>query len=204
MKLYYTPGACSLAPHIVLMEAGYDAETVKVDLKTKKTASGEDFNQINDKSAVPYLVLDTGEGLSENAVILQYLADQKPEAKLAPKLGTFERVRLNEMLNFITTELHKGFFPFFVELGGNAKDIYTKKLQKNFAYLAKKLEGKQYLTGDFSIADAYLYVMLTWAAKFHIDLSASPTLAEFKARMESRPKVQETREAEGLPKAEAA
>jgi glutathione S-transferase len=204
MKLYYTPGACSLVPHIVLREAGYEFDLEKVDLKSKKTAGSEDFTQINDKGAVPYLVLDDGEGISENAVILHYLADQKPEAGLAPKAGSFNRVRLDEIVNFITTELHKGFFPFFVDLGGSAKDVYTKRLQKNFAYLAKKLEANDYLFGDFSIADPYLYVMLTWAGKFNLDLSASPALADFKARMEARSAVQEAREAEGLTQAKAA
>lgn len=205
MKLYYTPGACSLVPHIVLREAGYAFDLEKVDLKAKKTENGEDFTGINDKGAVPYIVLDNGEGISENAVMLQYLADQKPESGLAPKAGSFERVRLNELVNFITTELHKCFFPFFVDLGGSAKEVYTQRLQKNFAYLAGKLGAGPYLTGkQFTIADAYLYVMLTWAGKMNVDLSAYPQLAEFKNRVEARPAVQQAREAEGLSKAKAA
>lgn len=174
MKLYYTPGACSLAAHIVLCEAGYAFDLEKVNLKTKKTEAGIDFNTVSEKSAVPLLLLDNGETVSEASVVVQYLADQKPESGLAPKLGTFERVRLNEWLNFIATEIHKGFFPFIVGLGTEAKEVYRKKLSRHFAYIASPMG---------------------------IDTSAWPILGEYMRRIEARPKVREARMAEGLPEA---
>lgn len=201
MKLYYAPGACSLAVHIVLCEAGYTFDLEKVDLKTKKTESGQDYNTISEKSTVPLLVLDNGQKISEASVILQYLADQKPESELAPRPGTFERVRLNEWLNFLSAEVHKSFYPFFVDIGDEAREAYRKKLEHNFAYIAGKLEGKPYLMGEqFTIVDAYLYVLLTWARHMNIDISPWPMLGDYMRRIESRPKVQEAREAEGLPR----
>ena len=204
MKLYYTPGACSLAAHIVLCEAGYAFDLEKVDLKTKKTEFGKDFNMISEKSAVPLLLLDNDQTVSEVSVIIQYLADQKPESGLAPQFGTFERVRLNEWLNFIAAEVHKSFYPYFVEMGTEAKEAYRKKLDRHFGYIADKLKGKPYLTGEqFTIADAYLYTLLTWTGFTKIDISAWPVLGEYMRRIEPRPKVQEARMAEGLPKAVA-
>ncbi|MDQ3186880.1 MAG: glutathione transferase GstA [Pseudomonadota bacterium] len=200
MKLYYTPGACSLAAHIVLCEAGYEFALERVDLKTKKTEFGKDFNVINEKSAVPLLLLDDDQVVSEASVIIQYLADKKPESGLAPKLGTFERVRLNEWLNFIAAEVHKSFYPFFAGMGADAKDAYLKKLGRHFTYIAGKLKGKPYLTGEYTIADAYLYTLLTWTGSLKIDISAWPVLGDYMRRIESRPKVQEARAAEGLPK----
>lgn len=204
IKLYYTPGACSLAAHIVLCEAGYAFDLEKVDLKTKKTESGKNFNMISEKSAVPLLLLDNGQTVSEVSVIIQYLADQKPESGLAPQFGTFERVRLNEWLNFIAVEVHKSFYPYFVEMGTEAKEAYHKKLERHFGYIADKLKGKPYLTGEqFTIADAYLYTLLTWTGFTKIDISAWPVLGEYMPGIESRPKVHEARMAEGLPKAVA-
>ena len=200
MKLYYTPGACSLAAHIVLREAGYEFTLERVDLKTKKTESGKDFNAINEKSSVPFLLLDEDRTVSEASVIIQYLADEKPESGLAPKPGTFERVRLNEWLNFIAAEVHKSFYPFFAGMGEDAKDAYRKKLGRHFAYIASKLQAKPYLTGKYTIADAYLYTLLTWTTPLKIDISAWPVLIDYMRRIESRPKVQEARAAEGLPK----
>ena len=201
MKLYYTPGACSLAAHIVLLEAGYAFDLEKVDLKIKKTESGKDFNTISEKSAVPLLLLDNDQTVSEVGVIIQYLADQKPESGLAPKLGSFERVRLNEWLNFIAAEVHKSFYPFFAGMGADAKEGYLKKLGRHFSYIAGKLKEKPYLTGEqYTIADAYLYTLLTWTGPLKLDISAWPALGEYMRRIESRPKVQEARAAEGLPK----
>lgn len=200
MKLYYTPGACSLAAHIVLREAGYEFTLERVDLKTKKTEFGKDFNAISEKSSVPLLLLDEDLTISEVNVIIQYLADQKPDSSLAPKLGTFERVRLNEWLNFIAAEVHKSFYPFFAGMGEEVKDAYLKKLGRHFTYIASKLQVKPYLTGKYTIADAYLYTLLTWTTSLKIDISAWPALIDHMRLIESRPKVQEARAAEGLPK----
>jgi glutathione S-transferase len=183
-----------------LREAGYEFTLERVDLKTKKTESGKDFNGINEKSSVPFLLLDEDRTVSEASVIIQYLADQKPESGLAPKPGTFERVRLNEWLNFIAAEVHKSFYPFFADMGEDAKDAYRKKLGRHFAYIASKLQAKPYLTGKYTIADAYLYTLLTWTTSLKIDISAWPVLIDYMRRIESRPKVQEARAAEGLPK----
>ncbi|MDO9462028.1 MAG: glutathione transferase GstA [Alphaproteobacteria bacterium] len=199
MKLYYSPGACSLSPHIVLREAGYDFDMEKVDLKTKLTQAGEDFNKINEKSAVPVLMLDNGEIITEGPAIVQYLADQKPGAGLAPKNGTIERVRLQEWLNYISTELHKTFGPLFAPVGHEATVNARKKLEGNFAFLERKLKDRKYLMGDqFTVADAYLFTILSWTKFIQMDLATWPVLAEYQKRVSSRPKVQETLKAEGL------
>lgn len=205
MKLYFSPGACSLSPHIVLREAGYDFDLEKVDLKSKKTEKGADFNSVHQKSYVPQLQLDNGEVLSEGAVIVQYLADQKPESGLAPKAGTFERVRLNEWLNFISAEIHKSFSPFFYGLNEETREFYRKKLERGFKFISEKLEGKKYLMGDqFTVADAYLFTVLNWTRVLKIDTSAFPLLNEYMERIAARPKVQEALKAEGLTAKEAA
>lgn len=196
MKLYYTPAACSLAVHIILSEAGFDFEKEKVDLKTKKTESGTDFNTISKKSATPYLVLDNGEGLSEGVVINQYLADLKPESNLAPKQGSFERVRLNEWMNYISTELHKSFFPFFAGLNDETKSVYREKLKKNFGFVAEGIKGPYLMGEQFTIADAYLYTIATWLKLAELDTNSWPKLAEFMKKVESRPKVKAVLEAE--------
>lgn len=201
MKLYYAPAVCSLSPHIVLQEAGYTYDIEKVDLKTKKTETGADYNTVSEKGAVPMLVLDNGECLTEGAVIVQYLADQKPECNLAPKNGTWERVRLQEWLNYIATEMHKSHFAVFnaEKVGEKARDVYVAKIKKTYDYVSSKLQGKQYLLGDqFTVADAYLFTVLNWHKGANIDLSAWPTLTAYCQRVAGRPAVQAVMQAEGL------
>jgi glutathione S-transferase len=200
MKLYYSPGVCSLSPHIVLREAGLVAELVKVDLKTKKTQNKQDFVTIVDKNYVPALELDNGEILTEGAVIVQYLADQNPDAKLLPASGSLERYRVQEWLNFIGSEIHKAHWPLFhPETGAAAQDIYREKLGKTYSYLSSKLEGKSYLMGEtFTIADAYLFTVLNWHKFVNINLNEWPLLIAYIDRVKARPKVQETLKAEGL------
>ncbi len=199
MKLYYSRGACSLAPHIVLLEAGLPFTLEKVDLKTKKTEHGGDLTAINPKGAVPTLQLDDGRVLTEGAAIVQYLADQKPETGLAPRAGTFERYQLMEILNYIASEVHKGFSPLFNPgLPADWKSVVLANLDKKFQWLSGYLGTKQYLTGDtFTVADAYLFTILGWSPHVGIDLSKWPTLTAYLARVERRPKVQEALRAEG-------
>jgi len=203
MKLYYSPGACSMSPHIVLREAGANFDLEQVDLKTKTTKAGADFKAINPKGMVPVLKLDNGEVLTEGPAIVQYIADQKPQAGLAPAAGTLERARLQEWLNFITSELHKGFTPLFNPNTPDAyKTIALEKLRERFGYLDKQLAGKQHLMGDkFTVADAYLFTVLGWTKFLSIDLSPWPNVTAYLARVAQRPKVQETLSAEGLTKA---
>jgi glutathione S-transferase len=201
MKLYFTPGACSLSPHIVLSEAGFPYTLEQVDLKTKLTASGEDFNTINAKSAVPVLELDNGERLTEGSAIIQYLADQQPSNQLAPANGTLERTRLQEWLNFISTEIHKGYGPIIrvADVGEQASHYYLQKLKKTFSFVAEQLGDKPYLVGDgFTIADAYLFTTLSWHKWINLDLSEWPVLEAYQARIAARPKVQAALLAEGL------
>ena len=202
MKLYYARGACSLSPHIVLLEAGIPAQLIKVDTKTHKTEDGGDFYAINPKGYVPVLELDDGQRLTEGPAVVQYLADRNPASRLAPANGTMERYRLQEWLNFITAELHKQFGPLFqsttpAEYQQNLKDKIAKRLD----WVAGELEGKDYLMGStFTVADAYLFTMLTWTDHVGIDLARWPTLAAYKARVAARPKVREALVAEGLIK----
>ena len=199
MKLYFSPGACSLSPHIFLNEAGYTYETEKVDLASKKTASGGDLFSINPKGYVPTLVLDDGQVLTEGPAILQYLGDKKPESGLMPKAGTMERVRTQEMLNFITSELHKGYGPLFRPT--TPEDFKTgvrATLAKRMAILDKTLAGKQYILGAFGAADCYAFTVLRWSGFTKVDLSPFPNIVAFMARMEARPKVHETLKEEGL------
>jgi len=200
MKLYFSPGACSLSPHIVLREAGIAADLEQVDLKTKKTKSGADFTAVNPKGQVPTLVLDDGQTLTEGPAIVQYLADQKPEAGLAPKNGTLERYRLQEWLNFLTSEVHKQFSPLFrPNTPEEYKTIAKENLGKRFDWLDKQLAGKQYLTGDtFTVADAYLFTVLRWSTRVNIDLGKWPNVKAYVERVAARPKVQEAMKAEGL------
>jgi glutathione S-transferase len=178
MKLYYTPGACSLSPHIVLREAGLDFDLEQVDLRSKQTKSGADFRAVNPKGSVPALQLDNGEVLTEGAVMVQYLADQQPAAKLAPPAGSWERVRLQEWLNYIASELHKGFSPLFNPKASEEwKQIVKANLAQRFAYLAKSLDGKKFLMGDgFTVADAYLFTILSWSKNTGVDLAVQATL----------------------------
>ncbi|MCK6452816.1 MAG: glutathione transferase GstA [Alphaproteobacteria bacterium] len=205
MKLYYIPGACSLSPHIVLREAGLSFDLVKVDGKTKKTDSGADFNAINPKSYVPVLELDDGQRLTEGAVIVQYIADRKPDAKLAPAAGTPDRYRLQEWLNFIASEVHKGFSPLFnPQLPEAWKTVVVDRLGTRFDHLSKHLEKNQYLMGSaFGVADAYLFTVLNWTKFVGIDLGKWPVLQAYSARIAARPSVQQALAAEGLLKAAA-
>jgi glutathione S-transferase len=200
MRLYFTPGACSLAPHIALREAGLDFELEQVDLQTKRTKSGADYTEVNPKGYVPALRLDDGQVLTEAATILQYVADQKPESGLAPAPGSIERYRLQEWLNFIATELHKGFSPLWKPDTPEAyKTVVKDNLAKRFSHLDQRLAGNQYLVNDrFTVADAYAFVIANWAKHFGIDLAPWPNLAAHRDRVAARPKVQEALKAEGL------
>ena len=206
MKLYYASGACSLSPHIVSREAGIPVELKKVNLKDKIVEGGADFSKVNSKGYVPALELDNGQVLTEGPVIVQYLADQKPESGLAPKAGSFERYRLQEWLNFITAEIHKGFSPLFKpSTPDEYKKIARENLAGRFDWLNQQLAGKDYLMGkSFTVADAYLFTVLTWTKPLQIDLSKWPNIAAFVARVAARPKVKEAMKAEGLIKDEKA
>jgi len=203
MKLYYAPGACSLAPHIALNEAGLAYDAVKVDLRTHKLADGTDYYTINPKGYVPLLETDDGTRLAEVAVILQYIADRNP-GTLAPAFGSMERYRLMEWLNFIATEIHKQFGPLWDPSTPDAtKERQRATLAKRFDYVSKTLSVQLYLTDDrFSIADAYLFTVANWAGMLKIDLSPWPALQQFLARVAARPKVRATLVAEGLAKEE--
>ncbi|HVB48565.1 MAG TPA: glutathione transferase GstA [Burkholderiales bacterium] len=202
MKLYYSPGACSLSPHIVLCEAGLPHALVKVDLKTKKMADGGDYLQVNGKGYVPVLELDDGQRLSEGPAIVQYLADQKPDSALAPNSGSMERYRLQEWLNFISTEVHKQFSPLFNPgASEDWKQAARANLSRRFDWIATRLQGRPYLMGErFTVADAYLFTVLNWCALTGIDLGRWPALKDYAARVGARPKVQEALKAEGLVK----
>lgn len=201
MKLYYAPGACSLSPHIILREAGYQFDLEKVDLGAKKTAAGEDFTKINPKGYVPALRLDDGQLLTENISIAEYLADHKQESGLAPKPGTFERYRLVEWLAFISTEIHKQFGPLFKPDTPDAtRQVQKDLLAKRFDYVAAQLKGRQFLMGEFTVADAYLFTVLRWTERVKIDMGRWPVLQTYMARVEARPQVQAALKAEGLLK----
>lgn len=198
MKLYYSPGACSLAPHIALREAGVPVELKKVDLKAKQV-DGADYRQVNGKGYVP--ALETPDGvLTECPVILQYIADQKPEAGLAPRAGDQARLRMAEMLNFITSEIHKGMANFFnPAMNDGWRQAVTDRLGVRLDWVAKQLGGKPYLMGEqFSVADAYLFTILNWAAPSKFDLSKWPAIQDYHKRVGARSKVQEALQAEGL------
>jgi glutathione S-transferase len=204
MKLYYSSGACSLAPHIILREANLPFELEKVDLKAKKTEKGRDYAAINPKGYVPALELDDGEVLTEGVVIQQYLADLAPKSKLAPARGTRERLRLEEWLGFITTELHKGFSPLFnPATPDDYKSVAKEGIAKRFDYVEKTLsDGRTFLTGDtLTIADAYLFVIAGWARYVGIDLARWPKLSAFVGRVSKRPAVEAALVAEGLKQA---
>lgn len=200
MKLYFAPGACSMAPHIVLREADYSFDLEKVDLAKKQTESGENYLSINPKGYVPALRLDDGEVLTEVAVILQYLADQKPESRLAPKLGTKERYRLMEWLNFISSELHKLFGSLFnPEIPAEWRANQLERLGQRFDYLTPQLNEKPYLTGDqFTVADAYLFTVLNWSSVLKVDMKKWPKLQDYITQIAARPSVGEAMRAEGL------
>ena len=200
MKLYYTPGTCALAPHIVALEAGIPLELVKVDLKSKTVRNEGDFWAINPKGYVPALELDDGERLTEGPAIMQYLADLKPASRLAPENGTFARVRLQEMLNYITSEIHKTYSPLFSPgLLPQVRDDRLAYLWKRYAYLEKLLEGRNYLLGDhFSIADSYHFAVTRWARGVKLDLSGFPRLEGLQKRIGSRKSALQAMREEGL------
>lgn len=200
MKLYFSPGACSLSPHIVLLEAGLPFTTDKVDLRSKLTSDGQDFRSINDKGYVPALETGDGDILTEGPAIVQYLADLAPEKELAPAPGTLERYQLAGWLNFIGTELHKTYSPLFDPSASEDTKAYARaSLSKRYTYVNSKLEGQDYLCGNrFSVADVYLFVITNWAGFVKFDLSGFPHLKAFQKRIGARPAVQQALRAEGL------
>ncbi len=203
MKLYYSPGACSLSPHIALLEAGLPYELVKVDLRAKKLENGDDFLNVNPKGQVPAVQFDSGELVTEGPVIVQMIAD-KAGKNLAPARDSDERYKMLEWLNFVTSELHKNLGPMFSPvLADDAKAFLKDRTMSKFKYLETALAGRDYLMGkQFTVADGYLFTMLMWANdRLKFDLSAMPNLLAYKARVAARPKVQEALTKEGLMKA---
>lgn len=200
MKLYYSPGACSLSPHIVLVEAGLPFEVEKVDLSAKKTERGDDYYRINPKGYVPALEMAEGGLLTEGPAIVQYLADRVPEKRLAPPNGTLERYRLQEWLNYISTELHKGFSPLFSPSASEEwKTLVKERLVMRFTLAAQHLADRPYLMGEtFTVADAYLFTILRWTGHTGVDVSGLPELTAYHDRVAARPAVQATLQAEGL------
>jgi glutathione S-transferase len=200
MKLYYTPGTCALAPHIVALEAGIPLELVKVDLKSKTVRNEGDFWAINPKGYVPALELDDGERLTEGPAIMQYLADLRPASRLAPGNGTFARVRLQEMLNYITAEIHKTYSPLFSpDVLPQVRDDRLAYLRKRYAYLENLLEGRNYLLGEqISIADFYHFTVTRWARGVKLDLSGFPRLEGLQKRIGSRKSALQAMREEGL------
>lgn len=200
MKLYYSPGACSLSPHIVLREAGLAFEAVLAPTKTHQLPDGTDYYTINPLGYVPMLELDDGTRLREGPAIVQYVADQAPQKNLAPANGTLPRYRLQEWLTFIGTEIHKSFSPLFMpSMPDEAKKVYRERIANRFAFVNGELEGKQYLMGDtFTVADAYLYTVTRWAKPMQIDLAPYPHLAAHQERVQARPAVQEALKHEKL------
>jgi glutathione S-transferase len=202
MKLYYSPGACSLSPHIVLKEAGLKFDAVLASTKTHKLADGTDYYTLNPKGYVPLLELDNGQRLAEGPAIVQYVADQVPEKKLAPAYGTMERYRVMEWLTFIGTEVHKSFSPLFnPAMNEEGKAVYRKKVLERLTWVDSQLAGKNYLMGDtFTVADAYLFTVSRWSPFVGVDITGLANLNAFIARVGARPAVQEAMKAEGLLK----
>ncbi|MDE2305098.1 MAG: glutathione transferase GstA [Gammaproteobacteria bacterium] len=200
MKLYYSPGACSLAPHIALCEAGIACALEKVNLQTKQTETGADYRAVNPKGSVPALALDGGHVLTEAAAILQYLADQAPASGLAPPAGSFERYRLIELLNYVATEIHKGFSPLWnPKATAEWRAAALALLGARFDWLSAHLANRNFLMGEtFSVADAYLFTVLSWSGHVGVDLGKWPVLGAFQARVGHRPKVQQALREEGL------
>ncbi|MER2473491.1 glutathione transferase GstA [Photorhabdus laumondii] len=200
MKLYYQPGACSLSPHIILREAGLDFSVIKVDLKTKKTENGDDFFAINPKGQIPTLLLDNNEILTEGSVIVQYIADQKPDKKLIAPAGTMERYRQLEWLSHISSEIHKGFSPlFFPGTPENYRPVAINNLLRKFKYIDEVLAKQPYIAGEhFTVADAYLFTLSNWAPLVQLDLSDLVHLKAYQERIAERPNVRDALKAEGL------
>jgi len=199
MKLYYSPGACSLSPHIALREAGLNFDLVKVDLGSKETSEGGDYRKVNPKGYVPTLTLDSGQTLTEGPAIVQWIADQRPSMGLAPANGTFERYKLQEWLNFTTSEMHKSFGSLFNKaLPEETKKMTKERIATRLQWLEEQLKS-DYLTGSrFSVADGYLFVVLGWSKSLDIDLKPYPKLQAYIERVAARPKVKEALAAEGL------
>ncbi|MGH8864018.1 MAG: glutathione transferase GstA [Burkholderiales bacterium] len=206
MKLFYSPAACSLSPHIIALEAGINLELVKVDTKTKTIAADGDYWAINPKGYVPAIELDNGAVLTEGPAIVQYLADLRPEARLAPANGSWERTRLQEMLGYINSEIHKSYSPLFKST--TSEEVRTERkeyLRLRYALLDKQLAGRKYLFGDqFTVADAYLFVVTNWARSTKVDLSDFANLQAFQQRVAARPAVRAAMQAEGLIPADKA
>lgn len=202
MKLYYTPGSCSLSPHIVLREAGLPFTLVRADMRSKKLADGSDYYAVNAKGYVPLLELDDGQRLGEGLAIVQYLADLVPQKGLAPAAGTMERYRLVEWLAYISTELHKGFSPLFnAAMPEEAKAMFRAKLVERLRWVDEQLEGREWLTGSqFTVADAYLFTIASWAGYTGVDISGLKRLTAYLDRVRARPAVQAALRAEGLQK----
>ncbi len=200
MKLYYSPGACSLSPHIVLRESGLAFEPVLASTKTHKLADGTDYYTINPKGYVPLLELDDGQRLSEGPAIVQYVADQAPASGLAPAAGTMARYRVMEWLNFISSELHKSYSPLFnPAMPEEGKAVYRQRLAGRYQWVNEQLEGRDYLMGaQFTVPDAYLFTVTNWAPRVGVDLAGLSHLQAFQARVAARPAVQAAMKAEGL------
>jgi glutathione S-transferase len=198
VKLYFARGACSLSSHIALAESGLPFEIERIDLRAKTTETGRDYRQINPKGTVPALLLDNGEVLTEGPAIVQYIADQNPEKKLAPPAGTLARYRLQEWLNYISSELHKGFAPLFrADMSDDAKEVAIAAFKTKLDFVADKLEGQDYLMGtEFSVADGYLFTVLGWTKYAAIDLGKWPAIKAFSDRVAARPAVQAAQHAE--------
>ncbi len=202
MKLYYAPGACSLSPHIVACELGLDLQLEKVDTKSHTFGSGGDFYGVNPKGYVPALEIKAGEILTEGPAIVQYLGDQKPQAGVVPAAGSMERYRLQEMLGFINSELHKTYSPLF-NPNTKPETVEERKeyLKKRYKYLDGLLASREYLVGNkFTAADAYLFTVTNWAQYVKLDLSAFPNILAFQKRVAARPAVQKAMKEEGLIK----
>ncbi len=199
MKLYYSPGACSLSPHIALREAGLTFDLVRVDLAAKKTSAGDDFLAVNPDGYVPVLQLDDRSFLTEGPAIVQYIADRVPEKQLAPASGSVARYRLQSLLNFISTELHKSFSPLFnPKAGADWKQFAIKTITERLNHLQDRLTGPYLLGDQFTVADGYLFTVLSWCGHVNFDLSPWPKLVQYLSRIAARPGVQQALKAEGL------
>lgn len=200
MKLFYSPGSCAMSPHIVLSEAGIDYALDRVDLASKTTETGRPLTEINPQDAVPVLVLDTGETLTEGAAIVQYIADQAPDAGLLPPVGTLARARVQQWLNYIATEMHKAYVPLFkADYPQSSKDIALSNVKKAFDFVSLALADRPHLLGDdFTVADAYLFTVINWHNFIALDLAPWPVLQAYQARIAARPAVRKAMREEGL------
>lgn len=198
MKLYYTPGACSLASHIALREAGVPFELEKVDLGTKTTEKGADFAKVNPKGYVPALQLDNGEVLTEGVAIMQYAADQRPSTGIAPANGTMERYRLQEWLHYIGSEVHKSFGPLFGPFPEEGKAALKERIKKRLGEIDRHLAGRDWLLDRFTVADGYAFTVISWSKYVDLSLDPYPNVKSYLGRVAARPRVQDALKAEGL------